>query len=89
MPGFAHQGEDVTFVVISLELNAGTEIELHTNMSSVTLTPNSQEESCQQYRFTVYSQNLFSRSAAGISVETFIPTGTYVCNMALYSNVVI
>lgn len=73
-PGFAHQGESVTFVITSQEVVTGNEVESNTSMTSITLVPSSQMRSCQQYNFTVYSQNLFSRSPAGISEVTFVPT---------------
>lgn len=75
LPGFALEGEEIIFVITSLEVATGVEVESLANTSSVTLTPTSEESTCQHYRFTVNSQNLFSLSTSEISVETLIPTG--------------
>lgn len=76
MPGFAIEGEEVTYVITSLEVATGNEMESQTNRTSVTLIPTSQESTCQSFKFIVWSQNLFGRSTFGLnSTEILVPTG--------------
>ena len=84
LPGFALEGEDVTFLVISEDLASGTATEYHTKVPSIFLTPytalgdDEADRACQLNRFTVLSENNFSRSTTGVSEETILPTGIIV-----------
>ena len=76
LPGFGIEGEEVNYIITSLEVATGNEVESQTNTTSVTLIPTSQESTCQSFRFIVRSQNLFSRSTLGLnSIEMLVPTG--------------
>lgn len=76
VPGFALDGEEVTFIVTSLEVATGIEVEFEgTPPLTLNPTPTSQESTCQLFRFTVNSRNEFGSSTSPISAETLIPTG--------------
>ena len=75
-PGFALEGEEVTFTITYVELDSGNGNKLSTNMSAIFLTPSSHPgRTCQQYNFTVHSENRFSQSTTGITKESLLPTG--------------
>ena len=72
MPGFTFKGEDITFVITIVELDLNSVTELNTNNLSMIF---SQGKGCQEYRFTVHSENLFGRSINGSSATSTFPSG--------------
>lgn len=74
--GFSLQGEEVTFIITSIEIASGATTESRSNISSATLIPPSTGNTCQ-YRFIIQSENDYSRSTMEISVESVIPTGEW------------
>lgn len=78
LPGFALEGEIVTYVLTYLDLAEGNPMEIRVNNNFVTLPPTSGTSGgrmCQMFRVTVQSENDFSRSVSNISEETVVPTG--------------
>ena len=74
-PGFAIQGEEVTFVIVSEELATGIVTETLANSSQARLQPVTSQPTCQQFNFTVYSVNGFGQSSSGVSEDILLPTG--------------
>ena len=77
MPGFALDGEEVTFVIVSEELASEVITEFHTAELSATVNRVSDAPTCQQYRFTVFAGNGFSRSSTGVSEDRLLPAGQF------------
>lgn len=75
MPGFFFEGENVTFVITIAELDLNNVTVLSTNNLSIIF---SQGRGCQEYRFTVHSENLFGLSISGSSANLTFPSGEFI-----------
>ena len=76
-PGVSILGEKVEFIVSSNNLVTGLMEESRVNTTSLSVRPPMDHEgkTYQEYNFTVYSENGFSRSSSGVSGIAIIPKG--------------
>ena len=79
---FSLEGEELSYVVstITLGLQAGEEVILNT--TSYEFTGPDGPRNCEEYNFTIFSMNDFSRSRSGVSQKQTIPTGS--ANLVVY-----
>lgn len=78
--GFARQGEDVIFMVFSEEASSGIQNKFHTNLTTAIISISFSSNRCQNYTFTVFSENGFSLSISGVTQSMILPTSRCICH---------
>ena len=76
---FSFKGEELSFVVSAMNMATSTTEEFTVSNTSFEFTGPDGPRNCEEYNFTVFAENDFSRSRSCVSRKQTIPTGSAIC----------